>query len=155
VVNITPFLWFDHDANEILEFYSQVFENSEVVTVTTMNEPSLPGGGVVIGTIRLENLEITIMNGGPAFTLNEAFSLVVTCQTQEEVNYYWDALRVGGELAQCGWLKDRFGVSWQIVPTLLIEYLNDPDPSKAVRVRDAMLSMIKLDISELQAAYDG
>ena len=155
MVEVSPFLWFDNDAVPALEFYASVFANSEVVSVTRMDVPTMPNGGFVIGTIRIENLTFTIMNGGPAFSLNEAFSLVVACKDQAEVDYYWSALGDGGEPSQCGWLKDRFGLSWQIVPTLLTELLGDPDPERAGRVRDAMLVMTKIECDKLQVAYDG
>jgi predicted 3-demethylubiquinone-9 3-methyltransferase (glyoxalase superfamily) len=154
VVEVSPFLWFDDNAEPALEFYAGVFANSEIVDVTRMDVPSMPNGGFVIGTIRIENLTITIMNGGPTFSLNEAFSLVVACKDQAEVDYYWAALGDGGEPSQCGWLKDRFGLSWQVVPTLLTELLGDPDPEKAGRVRDAMMTMKKIECDKLQAAYD-
>ena len=155
MVRLSPFLWFDYNAEEALAFYEGVFENSEIVSVTSINEPSMPGGGFIIGTIRIENLEITILNGGPMFTLNEAFSLFVSCDTQSEVDYYWNALCDGGEPGRCGWLKDRFGVSWQIIPTLLGELMGDADQEKAGRVRGAMMAMTKIECAVLQAAYDG
>ena len=115
----------------------------------------MPGGGFIIGTIRIENLEITILNGGPMFTLNEAFSLFVSCDTQDEVDYYWNALCDGGEPGRCGWLKDRFGVSWQIIPALLGELMGDADPQRSGRVRDAMMAMSKIESDQLRAAYEG
>jgi len=155
VASVAPFLWFNDNAEEALAFYSDVFANSEIIEVTRMDVPSMPNGGFVIGTIRIEDLTITIMNGGPAFTLNEAFSLAVSCEGQGEVDYYWSALVEGGAASQCGWLKDRFGLSWQIVPTLLPQLLSDPDPRRADRVRDAMLAMGKIECDVLQRAYDG
>jgi predicted 3-demethylubiquinone-9 3-methyltransferase (glyoxalase superfamily) len=155
VVDVAPFLWFDDDAEQALEFYAGVFANSEVISVTRMDVPTMPNGGFVIGTIRIENLTITIMNGGPTFSLNEAFSLVVSCRDQAEVDYYWSALGDGGEPSQCGWLKDRFGLSWQVIPTLLVELLSDPDREKSERVRDAMMTMSKIECDTLQVAYDG
>lgn len=154
MVNVAPFLWFDDDAEQALDFYASVFKNSEIVNVTRMDVPSMSNGGFIIGTIRIENLTITIMNGGPTFALTEAFSLVVSCRDQLEVDYYWSALVDGGEPGQCGWLKDRFGLSWQIIPTLLTELLSDPDPEKSGRVRDAMMVMSKMECDTLQAAYD-
>lgn len=154
MVNVAPFLWFHDNAEEALAFYSGVFANSEIIDVTRMDVPSMSDTTFVIGTIRIEDLTITIMNGGPAFTLNEAFSLVVSCEGQSEVDYYWDALVDGGAPSQCGWLKDRFGVSWQIVPTLLPQLLGDADPARAARVRDAMLTMSKIECDHLQRAYD-
>ena len=154
MVSVTPFLWFNDDAEEALAFYADVFTNSEIVEVTRMDVDSMANGGFVIGTIRIEDLTITIMNGGPMFSLTEAFSLAVSCKDQAEVDYFWAALVDSGEPSQCGWLKDRFGLSWQIVPTLLPRLLGDPDPVKAGRVRDAMLGMGKIDCAALQAAYD-
>jgi predicted 3-demethylubiquinone-9 3-methyltransferase (glyoxalase superfamily) len=154
VVTVAPFLWFDDDAEQALDFYASVFKNSEIVNVTRMDVPSMSNGGFIIGTIRIENLTITIMNGGPTFALTEAFSLVVSCRDQSEVDYYWSALVDGGEPGQCGWLKDRFGLSWQIIPTLLTELLSDPDPEKSGRVRDAMMVMSKIECDTLQAAHD-
>lgn len=154
MVTVAPFLWFDDDAEQALDFYASVFKNSEIVNVTRMDVPSMSNGGFIIGTIRIENLTITIMNGGPTFALTEAFSLVVSCRDQSEVDYYWSALVDGGEPGQCGWLKDRFGLSWQIIPTLLTELLSDPDPEKSGRVRDAMMVMSKIECDTLQAAHD-
>ena len=116
--------------------------------------PEMTTGGYVIGVIRIELLTITIMSGESPFQLNESFSLVVSCRDQAEVDYFWSALLAGGEPSQCGWLKDRFGVSWQIIPTLLAELLGDADPEKAGRVRDAMMTMVKIECDALQAAYD-
>jgi predicted 3-demethylubiquinone-9 3-methyltransferase (glyoxalase superfamily) len=155
MVEVSPFLWFNDNAEQALEFYAGVFTNSEIVNVTRMDVPAMPNGGFIIGTIRIENLTISIMNGGPSFSLNEAFSLVVSCQDQAEVDYHWSSLGDGGEPGPCGWLKDKFGLSWQIIPTLLTELLGDPDPEKAGRVRDAMMIMSKIECGELQAAYDG
>jgi len=154
MAEVSPFLWFDDDAEQALEFYAGVFANSEIVNVTRMDVPTMPNGGFVIGQIRIENLTISIMNGGPTFSLSEAFSLVVSCPDQAEVDYYWSALGSGGEPGPCGWLKDRFGLSWQIIPTLLPALLSGPDPERAGRVRDAMMMMRKIECDELQAAYD-
>jgi predicted 3-demethylubiquinone-9 3-methyltransferase (glyoxalase superfamily) len=154
MVDVAPFLWFNDNAEQALEFYAGVFENSEIVGVTRMDVATLPNGGFLVGTIRIENLRITILNGGPAFSLNEAFSLLVSCQNQEEVDYYWSALGSEGEYGPCGWLKDQFGVSWQIIPTLLGELMGDSDPEKAARVHDAMMTMSKIECATLQAAYD-
>ena len=155
MVTVTPFLWFNDNAEEALDFYSKVFSNSEIVDITKIRQTDAPHGGFVIGTIRIENQVLTIMNGGPMFTLDEAFSLSVLCEGQEEVDYYWNALTDGGEESQCGWLKDRFGVSWQIIPSLLFELQADADPEKANRAREAMLTMHKIECDELRAAYDG
>ncbi len=155
MVSVAPFLWFNDNAEEALAFYTDVFANSEIIDVTRMDVPSMPDGDFMIGTIRIEDLTITIMNGGPTFTLNEAFSLALSCEGQDEVDYYWTALLEGGTPSQCGWLKDRFGLSWQVVPTLLPQLLGDPDPIRAGRVRDAMLAMGKIECDVLQHAYDG
>jgi predicted 3-demethylubiquinone-9 3-methyltransferase (glyoxalase superfamily) len=154
MVEITPFLWFNDDGEQAIEHYARVFANSEVINISRVDVPTMPNGGFVIGTIRIENLTIMILNGGPMFSLNEAFSLMVSCQDQGEVDYYWKTLVDGGEAGQCGWLKDRFGVSWQIIPTLLGELMGDPDAAKADRVREAMMSMTKIECDKLQAAYD-
>jgi predicted 3-demethylubiquinone-9 3-methyltransferase (glyoxalase superfamily) len=154
VVSVTPFLWFDDNAEAAMNFYAKTFAHSEIVTVNRMDMPTAPGVDFIIGTIRIEDLTFTIMNGGPAHQLTEAFSLVVTCEDQLEVDYYWLALGTGGEPGPCGWLKDQFGLSWQIIPTMLIELLSDPDPEKSGRVRDAMLIMSKIECDKLQAAYD-
>ena len=154
MVEISPFLWFNDNAEEALEFYAGVFANSEIINVTRMDGPSNSVDGFVIGSIRIENLTFSIMNGGPAFVLNEAFSLVVSCQDQAEVDFYWSRLGDSGEPGPCGWLKDRFGLSWQIIPSLLTRLLADPDPVKAGRVRDAMMAMKKIECDTLQAAYD-
>lgn len=155
MVSVHPFLWFNDNAEEALDFYSTVFSNSEIVNVTKIRQSDAPNGGFVVGTIRIEDQLLTVMNGGPMFTLDEAFSLWVSCDGQEEVDYYWTALTDGGEESRCGWLKDRFGVSWQIIPTLLMQLQSDSDPAKANRVREAMLTMRKIKCEELQAAYDG
>ena len=154
MVDVAPFLWFNNNAEQALEFYAGVFENSEIVGVTRMDATTIPNAAFLVGTIRIENLRITILNGGPAFSLNEAFSLLVSCQDQEEVDYYWSALGSGGEYGPRGWLKDQFGVSWQIIPTLLGELMGDSDSEKAARVHDAMMAMSKIDCAVLQAAYD-
>lgn len=155
MVTVTPFLWFNDNAEEALDFYSKVFSNSEIIDVTKFRQSDAPNGGFVVGTIRIENQVLTIMNGGPMFTLDDAFSLSVLCEGQEEVDYYWTVLTDGGEESQCGWLKDRFGVSWQIIPSLLFQLQSDADPEKAMRVREAMLKMRKIECDALRAAYDG
>ena len=155
MTEITPFLWFNDGAGDALDFYSKVFERSEVVNVSKVDAPEMPGGGFIMGTLQIENLKIMVFNGGPAFTFNESISLFVSCDSQEEVDRYWSALLEGGEPGQCGWLKDRFGVSWQIIPSLLGELMSGSDPQGAGRVRDAMLKMTKIESAALQAAYDG
>ena len=155
VTQITPFLWFDDQAEEALALYSSVFSNSEVVNVTKFDDADRPGRGFVMGTLRLENQTIMLFNGGPFHAFSEATSLLVSCEDQGEVDHYWSALANGGTPGRCGWLKDRFGLSWQIVPRLLGELMSDPDAERATRVRDTMLQMGKIDCAALQAAYDG
>jgi len=153
---ITTFLWFDNQAEEAVNLYTSLFKNSRILEISRYGEGApLPAGTVMTVIFQLEGQEFMALNGGPVFKFNEAMSLFVKCETQAEVDRYWEALSAGGEVQQCGWLKDRYGVSWQIVPTLLGRLLNDPDPIKANRVMQAMLKMVKLDIQALQAAYDG
>ena len=157
IAKITPFLWFDHQAEEAAKLYTRVFENSKIGKVVRNSEAAPgPTGGVFTVQFWLDGLEFTALNGGPHFTFNEAVSFVVHCETQQEVDYYWDALLAGGgQPSQCGWLKDRFGLSWQIVPTVLLELIGDPDPQRAQRATAAMMKMVKLDIETLQKAADG
>jgi predicted 3-demethylubiquinone-9 3-methyltransferase (glyoxalase superfamily) len=151
---ITPFLWFDDQAEEAVELYTSVFKNPRVGKVTRYGKAGPgPEGSVMTISFELEGLQFTALNGGPEFQFNEAISFIVDCQSQEEVDELWDRLSEGGEEGPCGWLKDRFGVSWQIVPTILPELLNDPDPEKAQRVTEAMLKMKKIDIGALKQAY--
>ena len=152
---ITPFLWFNDNAEEAVNFYTSVFKNSKVVSVSRYGEGS-PGtkGTFMTGTIQLEGQDFMVLNGGPAFSFTPAVSFFVDCKTQEEVDYYWNRLLEGGNADQCGWLKDKFGVSWQIVPSVLGELLNDPDAAKSQRVMEAMLKMVKLDIAGLKRAYE-
>ena len=160
VQRITPFLWFDTQAEEAANFYISIFPNSKIRGVTRYDEAGekvagRPRGSVMTVPFELDGQEFVALNGGPVFTFTEAISFVVNCETQEEVDRFWNRLSAGGQEVQCGWLKDRFGVSWQIVPTVLPEMLQDPDPEKAKRVMAAMLKMIKLDIAALKRAYDG
>ncbi len=152
---ITPFLWFDNNAEEAMNFYVSVFRNSEVVSVSRNGEAG-PGaeGTVMVATFRLDGQEFMVLNGGPQFTFSEAISFLIDCGSQEEVDYYWEKLSEGGETSQCGWLKDKFGLSWQVVPTVLGEMIQDKDPEKANRVVQAMLQMSKIDIAKLKEAYD-
>lgn len=147
---ITPFLWFDHQAEEAADFYVSVFKQARILSVSRNEE-----GFVFSVSFQLDGQEFIALNGGPAFTFTPAISFFVHCDTQAEVDYYWENLSKGGEVQQCGWLKDRYGISWQIVPEILGKLLADPDPVKAERVNQAMLGMVKLDIRQLQAAYDG
>ena len=152
---ITPFLWFDNQAEEAMNFYVSIFKNSKVLSVNRYGEGApAPKGTVMTANFQLDGQEFTALNGGPAFQFTPAISFVVHCETQEEVDEYWAKLSVGGKQNQCAWLEDKFGVSWQIVPNALIELLSDPDPVKAGRVMQAMMQMTKIDIAGLKRAYD-
>jgi predicted 3-demethylubiquinone-9 3-methyltransferase (glyoxalase superfamily) len=153
---ITPFLWFNNQAEDAMNFYISVFKNSKNVNITRYGEAG-PGtkGTVMTARFLLEGQEFVALNGGPVFTFSPAISFVVNCETQEEVDGLWDKLSDGGEKQQCGWLKDKFGVSWQIIPRVFLEMLNDPDPVKSQRVMKAMLPMGKINIRILKEAYDG
>jgi len=151
---ITPFLWFDHQAEEAANFYTSIFKNSKRGTVMRYGEEGPgPKGTVMSTTFELEGQELIALNGGPMFTFSPAISFFVKCDTQAGVDHFWEKLSAGGEMQPCGWLKDRYGVSWQIVPTVLGEMLADEDPEKAGRVMRAMLQMKKLDIEGLKRAY--
>ncbi len=152
---ITPFLWFDHQAEEAAKFYVSLFKNSKILSVTRYGEAGPgPQGTVMTVTFLLDGQEFTALNGGPVFKFTEAISFVANCNTQEEVDELWDKLSMGGEGGQCGWLRDRYGLSWQVVPITLEEMLTDPDPEKAQRVMRAMLQMKKIDIKGLKRAYE-
>lgn len=153
---ITPFLWFDGNAEEAMNLYTSLFKNSKILSVTRYM-PGSPGpeGSVMTASFELEGQQFTALNGGPHFKFTEAISFVVKCDSQEEVDKYWDKLiEGGGSESQCGWLKDKFGLSWQIVPEILIKYLGDKDSKKSQNVMQAMLKMKKIIIADLQAAYD-
>ncbi len=152
---ITPFLWFDTNAEEAMNLYTSVFKDAKLVRVSRYGEAG-PGqaGTVMTATFTLDGQEFMALNGGPEFKFTEAISFFVNCETQEEVDELWERLSEGGEKGQCGWLKDKFGVSWQIVPTALGELLGDKDPVKAKRVLEAMLQMHKIDIETLKQAYE-
>lgn len=153
---ITPFLWFDNNAEEAMNFYISIFPNSKVLRVTHYGEAGPgPAGTVMTAEFELDGLEFVALNGGPRFEFTEAISLVVNCETQEEVDHYWEKLTEGGEKSRCGWLKDKFGLSWQVVPNLLAELMFDKDPAKAQRVMQAMLKMDKIEIEPLKRAYSG
>lgn len=154
---ITPFLWFDDAAEEAMAFYTSVFPRSRVVEVTRYGDAGPgPKGTVMVGTFELDGQRFIALNGGPHFEFTEAISLFIDCESQEEVDRYWEKLvEGGGRHSQCGWLKDRFGLSWQVAPRVLMEMQRDPDPAKASRVMRAMLEMKKLDIATLCRAYDG
>jgi len=157
---ITTFLWFDSQAEEAAKLYVSIFKNSRIVTTTRYDEASAaasgrPKGSVMTVAFELDGQPFTALNGGPVFKFTEAISLVVHCGTQKEVDEYWEKLASGGEPGQCGWLKDRYGLSWQIVPTILLELLQDKDAEKRQRVMKAMLGMRKLDIAGLKRAAEG
>ena len=153
---ITPFLWFDDDAEEAMRFYVSIFKNSKVVSVSRYgDEGPGPKGAVMTATFQLDGQEFIALNGGPHFKFTEAISFFVSCKTQEEVDELWEKLSEGGEKGRCGWLKDKYGLSWQIVPTVLGEMLRDEDPEKSRRVMKAMLQMDKIDIKTLKQAYEG
>lgn len=153
---ITPFLWFNDNAEQAMDFYTSVFKNSKIVSVSRYGDAGPgPKGSVMVGKFEIEGQEFLALNGGPNFTFTEAISLVVNCETQAEVDAYWDKLSAGGKIQQCGWLKDKFGLSWQIVPAALGKLMADADPAQAARVMQAVMKMVKLDIATLQKAYDG
>ena len=152
---ITTFLWFDSNAEEAMNHYVSIFKNSKIVNVTRYGDAGPgPAGTVMVGTFQLEGQEFAALNGGPLFKFTEAISLVVDCESQQEVDEFWAKLSAGGAPGQCGWLKDKFGLSWQIVPRVLIELMQDPDPEKSRRVMQAMMQMTKIDIARLKQAHD-
>jgi predicted 3-demethylubiquinone-9 3-methyltransferase (glyoxalase superfamily) len=157
---ITPFLWFDDKAEEAAKFYTSIFKTSKIGKMIRYDEEAAqasgrPAGSVMTVEFQVEGQEFVALNGGPHFKFTEAVSFVVNCETQEEVDYFWSKLSAGGEESRCGWLKDKFGLSWQVVPVVLIEMLADKDTAKAKRVMHAMLQMDKIDIPTLKKAYDG
>jgi predicted 3-demethylubiquinone-9 3-methyltransferase (glyoxalase superfamily) len=159
---IVPCLWFDTQAEEAARYYTGIFKNSKIGTITRYGEAGRevhgrPAGSVMTVAFELNGQPFTALNGGPVFTFNEAISLQIMCGTQEEVDHYWNKLSAGGDkqAQQCGWLKDKFGVSWQVVPTVLVEMMSDPDKEKSGRAMEAMLQMKKLDIAELKRAFEG
>jgi predicted 3-demethylubiquinone-9 3-methyltransferase (glyoxalase superfamily) len=153
VPSITPHLWFDKEAKEAAEFYTSVFPKSKIKSVVTLHDT--PGGDADVVTIDLAGQEFTLLNGGPLFKFNESISLMVHCETQDEIDYYWEKLSAVPESEQCGWLKDKFGLSWQIIPTAMDRMLEDPDEEKVARVTQAFLPMKKLDVAALEKAYLG
>ena len=158
---ITPCLWFDMNAEEAMNYYVGVFKNSKIISVDKYPDESLDehfegmSGKVINGEFELDGVRFTCLDGGPLFKFNESVSFIVTCKDQEEVDYYWEKLSAVPESEQCGWCKDKFGVSWQIVPTRLGELLSDPDTEKANRAMQAMMKMHKLDVAELERAFEG
>lgn len=157
---ITPCLWFDTQAEDAANFYTSLFRNSRIVKVLRYGEAGheihgKPAGSVMVVEFELDGQRFTALNGGPQFRFSEAISLVIACATQEEVDHFWGRLVEGGEEGPCGWLKDKYGLSWQVVPTALLEMLSDPDREKIQRVTNAFLHMKKFDIGALQRAYAG
>lgn len=156
VQKITPFLWFDQQAEEAARFYASIFPNSRIVKVSRYGAAGPgPPGSVMTVEFQLQGQSFVALNGGPMFKFTEAISFVVNCETQDEVDRYWAKLSDGGAEVQCGWLRDRFGLSWQIVPTMLAELVGGSDPAKSQRAMQAMFTMKKLDIAALKEAYDG
>ena len=154
---ITPFLWFDNNAEEAARFYTSIFKNSKILNVSRYGDAGPgPTGSVMVVSFQLEGQQFTALNGGPQFKFSEAFSFVVNCETQQEIDDYWSKLTAGGgRESECGWLKDKFGFSWQIVPTALGKLMSDKDPEKSGRVMQALLQMKKLDIAMLEQAAKG
>jgi predicted 3-demethylubiquinone-9 3-methyltransferase (glyoxalase superfamily) len=152
---ITPFLWFDNNAEEAVNLYTSLFKDSKIVSVARYGEEGPgPKGTVMTIAFQLEGQEFLALNGGPVFTFTEAISFFVNCETQQEVDYLWEKLSEGGKKDRCGWLKDKYGISWQIVPTILGKLMQDKDPEKSRKVTQAMLQMDKLDIAKLMQAYE-
>lgn len=159
---ITPCLWFDNQAEEAVKFYTGIFRNSRILNVSRYGEAGRevhgkPAGSVMTIEFELDGQAFTALNGGPTFKFNEAISFQVDCETKEEVDYYWEKLSKGGDekAQQCGWLKDKYGASWQIIPSVLLKMMSDPDREKSGRVMEAMLRMKKIDVDELARAYAG
>jgi predicted 3-demethylubiquinone-9 3-methyltransferase (glyoxalase superfamily) len=152
---ITPFLWYENQAEEAANFYCSIFKNSRIGKVSRFGDAGPgPKGSIMVVTFELDGQEFAALNGGPVFKFTEAISLVVNCETQEEIDYFWEKLTAdGGKESQCGWLKDKFGLSWQIVPTIVGELMTGKDPEKSNRVMQAVLQMKKLDIKKMQDAY--
>jgi len=152
---ITPCIWFDNQGEEAMNYYFSVFKNSKLISASRYgdNGPG-PKGQLLVASFELEDMQLSLINGGPHYSLSPAFSLSIDCDGQEEVDYYWDKLGAGGKYMQCGWLTDRFGVSWQVVPNILPRLLSGNDSAKSGRVMKAMMQMIKLDVQGLQDAAD-
>jgi len=153
---ITPFLWFDNQAEEAVKFYASIFKNAKIGTIARYGEAGPgPAGSVMTASFTIEGQEFIALNGGPRFKFTEAISFVVNCDTQQEIDHYWDNLLKGGTPQACGWLKDKFGLSWQIVPSILPKLFDSKDPERSKRVMEAMLKMVKFDIKVLEEAYEG
>jgi len=152
---IVTFLWFDNQAEEAMNFYTSIFKNSKIKNIARYGEAGPgPKGSVMIGTFQIEGQDFMALNGGPVFSFTPAISLYVNCETQEEVDELWEKLSASGEKSRCGWLKDKYGLSWQIIPTALGEMMQDKDPAKSQRVMKAMLQMDKIDSKTLRQAYE-
>lgn len=160
MTTISHCMWFDSEAEEAAKFYTSIFKESKMGKVTYYRGfgtevHGQPKGKVMTAEFELNGIKYLALNGGPLFKFSEAFSICVICDTQEEIDYYWDALTAGGKEVQCGWLKDKYGVSWQVTPKILGQLMNDPDPAKGKRVTDAFMKMKKYDIAALHRAYEG
>ena len=160
IQKISPCLWFDTEAEEAAEFYTSIFDNSQTLRVLRYTDTGFevhgkPAGTVLTVEFEIEGQRFTALNGGPHFKFNEAISLEILCETQQEIDYFWEKLSNGGEKGNCGWLKDKYGVSWQVTPMILGEMLSDPDETKCMRVTNTFLNMTKLDIRELEKAFAG
>lgn len=155
IQKITPFLWFDGQAEDAARFYTSIFKNSKIGAMSRYGEGApLPAGTVMVVEFEIEGMGFLALNGGPEYKFNESVSFMIHCDGQEEVDYYWEKLSAGGQEIACGWLKDKFGLTWQVTPTILMKLVQDPDPAKAQRVMQAMMKMVKIDIPTLQRAYD-
>ena len=154
---ITPFLWFDNQAEEAMNFYTSILKNSKIGNITHYGKGSPgPEGSVMIASFELEGIQFIALNGGPNYSFNRAISFVINCDTQEEIDLYWEKLTSGGgKEIQCGWLTDKFGLSWQIVPSILPKLVSSGDAEKSSRVMKAIMQMVKIDIKTLEKAYDG
>jgi predicted 3-demethylubiquinone-9 3-methyltransferase (glyoxalase superfamily) len=153
---IVPFLWFDGNAEEAMNFYTSIFKNSKVGQITRCGDAGPgPKGSVLTAKFQIEGQEFMALNGGPEFKFTPAISFFVNCETQKEVDELWEKLLAGGKAMQCGWLTDKFGISWQIIPKALMEFLGDKDPQKSQRVMKAMMKMMKIDVEGLKRAYEG
>ena len=156
VQKIRPFLWFDTQAEQAASFYTSIFKNSKIGNVSRYGEEGPgPAGTAMVVTFELEGVQFMALNGGPEYSFTHAISFLINCESQDEVDYFWNRLSEGGETIQCGWLRDKFGVSWQVVPSRLGELMSDEDDEKSGRVMQAMLMMEKIDIAELERAYAG
>jgi predicted 3-demethylubiquinone-9 3-methyltransferase (glyoxalase superfamily) len=153
---ITPFLWFDTNAEEAVQFYTSIFKDSKILATSRYGDSGPgPKGSVMTMKFALNGQEFVAINGGPVFKFTEAVSFVVNCETQQEIDHFWEKLSAGGQEVQCGWLKDKYGLSWQIVPAILSQLVSGKDPAQSNRVMAALMKMIKLDIEGLKKAYDG